>query len=69
MSKRRFTKQQREWCKNYQRETDFEPLMHDFLAGNETFVLAARKHCRWFEQWPSDAYLNVSRHIPGAEYE
>lgn len=66
MSKRRFTKQQREWCKNYQRETDFEPLMDDFLFGNETFVHAARKSCRWFEEWANDAYRNITRGIPGA---
>ena len=64
MSKRRLTKQQREWCKNYQRETDFEPLMDDFLDGNATFVHAARKSCRWFEQWASDAHLNITRGIP-----
>lgn len=60
----RMTKEQREWCKEYQRWTDFEPLMDDFLAGNETFVQAAKKSTRWFEDWSSEAFLNVSRHIP-----
>lgn len=62
------TKEQRAWCKEYELATTFEPLMDDFLAGNETFVQAAKKSNHWFESWSSDAYLSISRHIPG-EYE
>ena len=65
MSKRRLTKKQAAWCKNYQEQTDFEPLMDDYLFGNETFVHAAHKSCRWFEDWASDTHLNISRGIPG----
>ena len=62
------TKEQREWCKNYERHTTFEPLMDDFLYGNETFVEAAKKSNRWFEDWSSDALLSVGHQIPG-EFE
>lgn len=68
MGKVRMTKEQREWCKQYKQQTTFEPLMDDFLAGNKTFVQAAKLSNRWFEDWSSDAYLNITRHIPG-EYE
>lgn len=61
----RMTKEQRAWCKNYERETTFEPLMDDFLYGNESFVDAAKQSNSWFEQWASDAHLNITRNIPG----
>lgn len=64
----RMTKEQREWCKEYEKQTTFEPLMDDFLYGNESFVHCAKNSVRWFEDWSSDAFLNISRHIPG-EYE
>jgi hypothetical protein len=67
MSKKRMTKAQREWCKNYQRDTTFEPLMDDFLAGTQSFKDAAWKSCFWFEDWASDTHLNITRHIPGDE--
>lgn len=67
MGKRR-TKAQIEWCKLYEEQTTFEPMMDDFKAGNESFVDAARKSNRWFESWASDSHLNISRHIPG-EYD
>ena len=62
------TKDQARWIKNYRQQTTFEPLMDDFFEGSETFVDAAHKSNRWFESWSSDAYLAVSRHIPG-EYD
>lgn len=63
--KRRMTKEQRAWCKEYELTTTFEVLMDDFHAGNETFVEAAKKSVNWFESWSSDAFLTVSTHIPG----
>lgn len=65
MRKRTMSAKQKAWCKEYQSQTDFEPLMDDFIAGNETFVFAARKSVRWFEDWASDAHLNIGRSIPG----
>ena len=59
------TAEQKAWCKLYEQQTTFEPLMDDFLAGNETFVAAAKKSNYWFESWSSDAHLAISRHIPG----
>lgn len=59
------TQEQRAWCKLYVEQTTFEPLMDDFRAGNMTFVDAAKQSNRWFEDWSGDAYLNITRHIPG----
>lgn len=65
MSAKKLSPAQREWCKHYERETTFEPLMCDFKAGNESFEEAARKSLAWFESWASDAYLRASdRPIP-----
>ena len=58
------TKEQRAWCKRYEQNTTFEPLMDDFLAGNITFVVAAKRSNHWFEVWSSDAYRAISQ-IPG----
>lgn len=69
VTKLRMTKEQRAWCKEYQRQTGFEPLMDDFLAGNESFLAGARTSVRWFEDWSSDAHLNIGRNIPGADDE
>ena len=59
------SKAQRDWCREYKRQTGFEALMDDFLYGNETFVEAAHKSNRWFEDWSGDALLNITRNIPG----
>lgn len=64
---KKFTRTQKKWCSLYEKETGFEPLMDDFIAGNESFVRAARKSARWFEDWSNDAILNITRHIPGEE--
>ena len=66
MTKRKLTAQQRAWCKNYDQRTTFDPLMDDFFAGNESFLDAARKSVRWFEEWSNEAHCNV-RDIPGDE--
>jgi hypothetical protein len=63
--RRRLSKAQREWCERYERETTFEPLMCDYLAGNQSFVEAARFSLRWFEDWANDAFLRASEDIPG----
>jgi hypothetical protein len=64
---RRMTKQQRAWCREYERQTTFEPCMDDFLCGSESFADAALWNVRWFEDWSSDAHLNIGRNIPGVE--
>ena len=62
----RFTKVQREWAKNYESVTTFEPLLDDFLYGNESFVEAAKKSIRWFEDWSHESMLRIDQ-IPGTE--
>lgn len=57
----KYTKEQIEWCKNYQHETTFEPLMGDYEVGNESFQEAAYKCVVWFEMWASDALLRCDK--------
>lgn len=63
----KLNKAQKAWCTRYENETGFDALMDDFLAGNETFLFAAKNSVRWFEDWSSNAYLNISRNYPGEE--
>ena len=58
------TPKQREWCKHYEQQTTFAPLMDDFLAGNESFQSAAQKSVQWFWNWSTDTYLAVMN-FPG----
>ena len=60
------TSEQIAWCKNYRRETGFEALMDDFLAGKKTFISAAKQSVRWFEDWSSDTMRRIDS-IPGDE--
>lgn len=55
-----YTKEQRHWCRNYQEQTGFEPLMSDFEHGNESFKEAAKTSVDWFENWASDALLFIT---------
>lgn len=64
MSDRKMTSKQKAWCKAYEDSTTFEPLMDDFIAGNESFAQAARKSRNWFESWMNDAFLGIPE-IPG----
>ncbi|CAB3735052.1 hypothetical protein LMG22037_05927 [Paraburkholderia phenoliruptrix] len=65
--KGKYTKEQQAWCENYEARTDFDPLMDDFEAGNETFYEAAQKSIRWFEDHSSDALNSISHNVPGWE--
>lgn len=62
MAERTLTPQQREWCKKYKEETTFDPLIDDFLAGEETFKEAAQKSVEWFEDWANDVTLAIGRY-------
>ena len=59
MSKIRMSVKQRKWCKEYEAATTFEPLMDDFLEGNESFYDAANKSRDWFENWMNDAFHGI----------
>lgn len=61
MAKRKFTKKQSEWCKFYQRQTSFEPLMDDYLAGNESFAQAAAGSIEWFSDYANETRRNLER--------
>lgn len=54
-----YTPEQRAWCEEYQRQTTFEALMDDFEAGNETFIVAAKKSTAWFLRWAVETHAAV----------
>lgn len=60
----KYNPEQKAWCKKYQKETGFEPLMDVFEAGNETFHHAAQKSIQWFECWSSETLLRISAGYP-----
>jgi len=63
----KYTAEQLRWCRMYEAETGWAPLMCDFENGNESFYEAARRSVGWFESWASNALLRVTAHsIPGA---
>ena len=62
-----YSAEQKAWCQKYQAETTFEPLMCDYVAGQQTFYEAARFSVDWFESWSSDAHLKIGTAVPGAE--
>jgi hypothetical protein len=63
-----FTPEQKKWCDNYEARTGFEPIMDEYIAGNESFVAAAKRSVRWFEDHASDAMRKIGD-IPGIDNE
>lgn len=61
-----FTPEQKKWYDNYEASTGLEPLMDDYIAGNESFVTAAKRSVRWFEDYASDAMREIGD-IPGID--
>lgn len=53
---KKMSAKQTAWCKAYEDATTFEPLMDDFLAGDETFAQAAQKSRHWFNDWVVEAF-------------
>lgn len=62
MAKRRMTKAQREWCKKYESQSGFEPLMDGFYEGEESFIDAARRSVDWFEDWSVETMRVIDRY-------
>lgn len=55
---------QKAWCKKYENETTFECIhQEDLDSGEMTFEEFARENIKWFENWSSDALLNIG-HYP-----
>ena len=57
----KYTKDQWDWCLNYERITDYDPIMGDFEIGHMSFYDAAKFSVSWYEEHTSDAHLKVSR--------
>lgn len=64
MKKKRMTLSQRAWCMGYEKSTTFEPLMDDFLEGNETFEEAAKGSIEWFRDWANETARRMEDHLP-----
>ena len=62
----KYTDEQWEWCVRYEDLTGFDPMMGDFENGVKTFVDAAQFSCEWYAEHTDDAYLKITRNIPGA---
>lgn len=65
--KGKYTNEQKEWCRLYERETGFDPhAMADYEAGHLSFVQAAKDSINWFESWSCDVFLRITKKpIPG----
>lgn len=62
LRKRRATPAQRNWLRDYELATTFEPLMDDWLAGNETFEEMAKKSIQWFQDWASETHHAIGNY-------
>lgn len=67
MTKRRYTAEQRRWCKTYRSETGFTAIMDSFESGRATFHEAAAIAIRWYEAHSSDVHLRIQRALPPQE--
>lgn len=67
----KYTDEQWNWCLEYLRITDYEPMMCDFENGTYTFYRAAQTSVQWYEDHTSDMHLKISRTIEkfNPEYE
>ena len=59
----KYTDDQWDWCLEYERITDYEPLMCDFENGTHSFYEAAQASVQWYEDHTSDAHLRISRTV------
>ena len=57
----KYTDEQWNWCLEYERITDYEPMMCDFEAGCHSFYDAVRLSVDWYESHTSDAHIQISR--------
>lgn len=63
----RFTSAQLRWCRWYEAETGFEPVMCDFVAGNQSFEEAATWNLWWFKAWTTETLQRLKRGPPSPE--
>lgn len=66
MKRKRYSREQRAWCRRYLAATGFDAMMDDFDSGNASFAECARKSVRWFEGWAIDALRDIEKY-PGYE--
>lgn len=58
------SKARKAWCAEYERATSWEPLMDDYLAGNESFMEAANHSIQWFRDWAQETSSTIERGLP-----
>ena len=59
--KRKLNKKQQGWCEAYEHATAFEPLMDDYLGGNESFEDAAVHSIEWFRDYFEECMRSIPR--------
>jgi len=59
--KRTPSQRRAKWCSDYKKATSFEPLMDDFIAGNETFQQAAEASIEWFRDYFEESMRAIPR--------
>lgn len=55
-----YTPEQKGWCRRFEAETTFEPMMADFEDGKESFEVAAEKNVLWFADWAMSAHRKIN---------
>jgi hypothetical protein len=65
---KKITTEQREWLKQYESDTGFEPMYQkDIDSGEKTFYEAARANVQWYESHTSEIHQSIQRNIPGED--
>lgn len=59
------TPKQRNWLKQYESKSGFEPMHQDDLdSGDMTFAQVAQRNIDWFEAWAADTFLAIQKNNP-----
>ena len=54
-----YTAAQAEWCRTYERETLFEPVMDDYEQGTMSFKQAQVWNVEWFRLWSIETHKKL----------
>ena len=60
-----YSQKQANWCRAYEIETSFEPVMEDYEAGTMTFREAQDWNIAWFKAWAIETHGNLERSVNG----
>ena len=60
-----YLKRQAQWCRMYEIETSFEPVMEEYEQGNFTFRQAQDWNIAWFKSWAIETHEKLERGVNG----